>query len=276
MAKGWFSRPEVRAFAILLVVSAFIGQAQRAAGTKGASGLIANALAGAARPGHRAVAEGRQVLADLGGLVTGQNESRAEEEALSVEVLRLRSELARLEGLEAENKRLREMLAFSRETDLDLTAADVLGGSASPWFQSIIIDLGSSDGIKPGMAVASYSGLVGQVFRVQSKTADVCLVTDPDSSVSVLDSRSGALGIVRGTNGRRLRLTYLSPDADVQRGDEVLTSGVGGVYPRGLSVGTVTGLSYDAHLGVASAEIEPAADLRNPKQVFVCSGAGGG
>jgi rod shape-determining protein MreC len=276
MSKGLWSRPEFRALIALIAASALIGQGQRAGWTRGTTGVLANAAAAAARPGHIAVAESGHLVARIGGMLTRDHGSASENEALSLQVARLRAEVAGLRGVEEENKRLRKMLAFSRTTELDLTAAEVLGGSASPWFQSIIIDVGSANDLRPGMAVATHDGLVGQVFRVQSKTSDVCLLTDPDSSVSVVDTRSGALGILRGTNEKRLRLSYLSPDADVQRGDGLTTSGVGGVFPRGLAAGTVAKLSYDAHTGTALAEVTPSADLENPHEVFVCTGSGGG
>jgi rod shape-determining protein MreC len=276
MSGRFWSRPEVRLFIFFVVASGLIGQAERARSTRGAVEAAASTAAGLVRPGQRALQEGGHLLAGVGSIFGGDRSQKEANDALATEVMRLRAQTARLEGLQAENIRLRKLLRFAEETKLDVVAADVLGGSASPWFKTVTIDLGESDGIRPGMAVAGYDGLIGQVFRTQSATADVCLLTDPDSSVSVVDTRSGALGIARGTNTSALQLTYLRPDADVQRGDELMTSGVGGVFPRGLKVGTVTKLSYDAHLAQAAAQVKPAARLLNPREVLVYLGGGEG
>lgn len=165
---------------------------------------------------------------------------------LSAENVRLRSRVAELEGArnrllesEATNKRLRELMDFRSELPPDSITASVIGNSASTWFNSILLDKGTSHGVNKGMGVVSLTGVVGQVVSATSKTAKVLLVTDPHSGVDVLGQQSRARGIVAGSLETGPIMKYVKRSEDLQEGERLVTSGLDGIFPKGLLVGTI-------------------------------------
>lgn len=165
-----------------------------------------------------------------------------------------KAEIARLqkhiEGLEAErnrlleagatNSRLRELLEFRSELPEGSVTASVIASSASSWFRSCLLDKGIRDGVRKGMAVVTPLGVVGQVVSVTAHSAKVLLLTDPNSGVDVLVQRSRARGIVAGSLDEGPVMKYVKRSEEIHEGDRLITSGLDGVFPKGLLVGTVT------------------------------------
>jgi rod shape-determining protein MreC len=165
---------------------------------------------------------------------------RAENDKLNNRIVQLEMEKNRLLEAEATNQRLRELLEFRSQLPAGSIIASIIANSASTWFQSCLLDKGSNDGVRKGMAVVTPLGVVGQVVAVSARTAKVLLVTDPNSGVDVLVQRSRARGILSGSLDSGPVLKYAKRSEDIQSGDRLITSGLDGVFPKGLMVGTVS------------------------------------
>ena len=163
----------------------------------------------------------------------------SENEGLKGRVLELEAERNRLLEAEATNRRLRELLEFRSQLPPSSVTAAVIANSASTWFHSFILNKGSGDGVLQGMAVVSPVGVIGQVVTVTSSSSKVLLITDPHSGVDVFDQRSRARGIVSGSLESGPMMKYSKRSEDIQEGDRLITSGLDGIFPKGLLVGTV-------------------------------------
>lgn len=159
--------------------------------------------------------------------------------AFEVQNQELREKMARAEEIAQENERLTALLELKELYDLDTVAARVIARSSNSWDQVITINKGSNDGVITGQSVMGPSGLVGQVISTTSASSNVRLLTDPQSGVAVLIQSNRAEGIVYGSLEGLLYLENLDADTVVQEGDNIVTSGLGGSYARGLLVGMV-------------------------------------
>lgn len=153
---------------------------------------------------------------------------------------------AQSEEYRREAERLRELLALKDQYRIEGVGARVIGRSAQAWSQTITIDKGSNDGVDSGQTVMGTNGVVGQVVGTTDTTATVRLLTDPESGAAAIVQSTRDEGIVRGSLNGLLYLEGLPADANVEVGDVVLTSGLGGSYTRGLLIGTVVRVSDNA------------------------------
>ena len=151
----------------------------------------------------------------------------------------MREENNRLQEALLAAKRL-EKLAPLQEHRAAAVPANVFARDASSWFKTILVDKGEIDGVSRDMAVAVAEGLVGRVIEVFPSAAKVLLITDPNSGVDVIVQRTRAQGIMEGRVEEFCTLKYVRKMDDVQVGDKVITSGLGGIFPKGLLAGTVT------------------------------------
>jgi rod shape-determining protein MreC len=152
---------------------------------------------------------------------------------LTMENIRYREQLAT-------HQRLKKLLQFKQTIDRPVLAAQVIGLDPTGWFKSIIIDKGKRDGLRSNMPVVNASGVVGRIVSVSSAYAKVLLIIDQNSAVDCLVQRSRDRGMVKGLSSDTCKLDYVVKSADVAIGDMVVTSGLGGVFPKGLSVGLVS------------------------------------
>jgi rod shape-determining protein MreC len=195
-------------------------------------------------------------------------------EALAEEAGRLRHEVRRLQALERENRVLRAQLGFQAAAPQRLIAAEVIARDLNTWWHTVRIGKGAVDGIRPDMPVLSPEGLIGKTVAVSGYTSDVRLLVDPDSSVSACLQRLEAFGMVRGGGVSRrgdalCRMTFLVKDLAIQPGEEVVTSGLSAIYPRGLLVGYVSRVYPDRSGLYQNADVIPAADLNALRIVYV-------
>jgi rod shape-determining protein MreC len=160
--------------------------------------------------------------------------------ALRRKVASLTTENLKLRQSEGDLKRLRSLLAYSEQFDMQTSMAQTIMLDTAGRFKSIIIDRGSEDGVQVNDVVANASGLIGRVVLVTNDLAKVQLLTDNNSSIGALVERTRRQGVVRGNGGTGIQMFDIPSLADVQAGDRVLTAGIDGVYPRGIPVGTVT------------------------------------
>lgn len=188
----------------------------------------------------------------------------------------LREQLARLEE---EKLQFREALVMSgqlqriaqmrREFEVPLLPSRVVGQDASQWSSALLLDRGRAAEVRSGMPVMVEQGLVGLVSATTPHAARAMLILDRRSAVDAMVQRSRARGLVRGLGTGELEFVFMVRGDDVQVGDEVISSGVGGVYPKGLRVGSVTAVRAERAELLHSAVIRPAVDFGRLEQVFV-------
>lgn len=189
---------------------------------------------------------------------------------LKVEVQRLVAENNRCREIELSNERLRALLDFHKEFDIQVTAAEVVGRDPSGWFKTVIVDKGSADGVRKRMPVVVAAGIVGQIVDVSRYYSKVLLVIDRNSAVDGLCQRSRARGIVKGSDvDNQCDFIYVLRTSDVIAGDMVISSGLDGIYPKGLPLGRVSGVMKKKCGMFQNVEIEPFVDFDRLEEVLV-------
>ena len=212
--------------------------------------------------------------------VRGYGTALQENQRLAGEITLLKAKLQDSQSLERENSQLRAQLDFKARSDRYLIAAEIVGRDPDGWWQTVRINRGSVDGVDRDMPVISVEGLVGRTLSVSSHTADVLLISDPTCQISARMSRAGAFGILtgRGPNWRGqviCRMEFINKSLEISEGDEVVTSGLGGIYPKGLFIGKVDRVHSD-HAGLyQTADVVSTADLGTMQYVFVLRSATG-
>jgi rod shape-determining protein MreC len=147
--------------------------------------------------------------------------------------------------------------------------AQVVGQDVSGWFQSALLDRGQASQVRSGMPVVNDSGLVGLVTATTPGAARTMMLVDRRSAADGIVQRSRARGMVQGTGSDHLQFVFMVRGDDVREGDLVITSGVGGVYPKGLRIGTVTSVQADRNQLLHTADVRPVVDFGRIEQVFV-------
>lgn len=181
---------------------------------------------------------------------------------------------SQMEEYKQEAQRLQKLLDLKDTYQIEGTGARVIGRSSEAWSQTVIINKGSDDGVSTGQTVMDTSGVVGQIASTSSHTATVRLLTDPQSGAAAMVQSSRAEGILRGSLVGLLYLEDLDADAEVNVGDVIVTSGLGGSYARGLIIGTV--VKVDAQQGDTSrrAVVSPNDAISTLEDVLVVSSVG--
>ena len=194
-----------------------------------------------------------------------------ENQNLKGQVGQLQRELAAMAEMKAENLRLRELVNMREPLrEARMLAARVVGVGTSPFSRIIRIDVGSADGVKESDAVVAGSGLVGRVSGTTGGYSQVRLLVDGQSAVAVVDQRSRAQAIVKCQSEDDLcSLQHLVRTADVEVGDRVVTSGVGGAYPPGLLVGKISRVTSPSVGVFRQAELVPAVEFQTLEVVLV-------
>ncbi len=193
-----------------------------------------------------------------------------ETQELKRKVAELRSQVVQLQEAQIENERLRKQLDFkSSVPSYQLLSAEVIGQDPNGLLQYLIIDRGSEDGVAIAMPVLADAGLVGRISEVSANSAKVMLISDPSSSVSAIVQRSRATGVVRGNVSGGLTMYYVPPGEGIEPGDIVLTSGLGGNFPRRLVIGQVSSVSRSDVEMFQQAEVVSPLKLRDLEEVMV-------
>jgi rod shape-determining protein MreC len=192
------------------------------------------------------------------------------------ENVKLREAVKELNTREAANReallaavRLRELLGIKQQLRVPSVAATVIGADTTPWFATLLIDRGRGDGLREGMPVVATDGVVGQVVKVADSTARVLLLTDPASAVAGVVQRTRARGVVRGKGQGYCSLEFSLSNEEVAVGDLVVTSGVGGLYPKGLPVGEVTMVRKGSYGIFQTVDIRPTVNTSRLEEVLV-------
>ena len=214
--------------------------------------------------------------AKLGDTVRDDAATRArlakENETLRNALLVMAARQARLQTAADENARLRGLLGAAEQGGLDVQLAPILDIALDPTRQRLVLDIGAQQGVRQGQAVIDAGGLVGQVIEVRPSTATVLLLTDPDHAVPVAIARNGIRLVAYG-RGDRIELANVPTSSDAKVGDVIVTSGLGGRFPPGFPVGTITALRRDESRAFLVGELRPAAQLDRGRDVLLLRSA---
>jgi rod shape-determining protein MreC len=213
--------------------------------------------------------EGADAIRGFGGML--EKNSR-----LSEEVIYLQAKLVELGNLEQTNRHLQDQLDFYSRQKRALIPCQVTARTISGWWQSVRLDKGKSQGVEANRAVISPDGLVGRTADVSVYTADVLLLSDPACKVSARVSRTGSFGLVtgRGVNAQGYpvaRMQFIHKDAPVKAGDAVVTSGLGGVFPKDILIGYIETVGMEDGGLYQVADIIPKAVTELMDVVFVAA-----
>ena len=192
-----------------------------------------------------------------------------ENKDLKRELQELKLQMNRYREADLANERLRALLNFKKSIATPLLPAQLVAFDPSGWFQTILIDKGRNDGVVLDMAVVSAEGLVGRVIGVGNHHAKVLLILDGNSAVDAYIQRSRARGVLVGLGRELCLLKYVQRNEDVQVGDKVISSGMGGVFPKGLLVGTVQEVVRASSGLFQRVEVEPAVNFSRLEEVLV-------
>lgn len=178
--------------------------------------------------------------------------------------------LQKLEALEAENKRLRDLLGSAERVADRAVVAELVEVSLEPFTRKIVVDRGSRDEVYLGQPVIDTHGIVGQITEVGVFTSKSTLITDPGHAIPVVLNRSGLRAVVFGTGASdRVTVPYMAPSADVQEGDLLVSSGMGGHFPPGYPVAQVTEIIRDPNEAFLKISAKPTARLDYGKEVLL-------
>jgi rod shape-determining protein MreC len=225
-------------------------------------------------PLQRVAAAPASIVRRIGDFFTTHGSLREDNARLAREGYENAALLLQLKALQAENAQLRELLDARQRLGIELTAAEVLYAARDPFARKVVIDRGSQHDVRAGQPVVDNRGLVGQVTRAYPWLAEVTLVTDKGQFVPVQNVRNGLRAVLSGTGSDgTLELRFIPLNADFQNGDELVTSGIDGVYPPGLPVARVTNVERSADQVFARITGTPLAGVANHTHVLIVSGS---
>lgn len=171
--------------------------------------------------------------------------------------------------IEKENQRLKALLEFRKTLPNVIISAQIIGKDATSWFRSILLNKGENDGVMVNQPVVTHQGLVGKVVRTTPSTAQVELITDKNSRVAALIQKNRAESILCGQSSPVCVLEYLSRDIDIQAGDCVISSGMGGIFPKGLMLGVISKVGKKSYGLFQYAEVTPLVPFSMLEEVLI-------
>lgn len=220
-------------------------------------------------PVRQLVSGPTQMFQQLSAMSSSQVELLSENQQLKLEALLLRGQQLKLEALEQENIRLRGLLDSTFKVGDQVLIAEPLSINVVPYENLIVVNKGARFGIEIGQAVIDGNGVVGQVLRVTPNNADIVMITDPSHAIPVQINRNGLRTIAVGTGqAESLELPYLTGSADVQNGDLLVTSGLGGVFPAGYPVARIVAAAA-GQTGNGKYRAVPLAQLDRNRELLV-------
>jgi rod shape-determining protein MreC len=230
------------------------------------------------RSGLNAVLYPVQLLAALPAKATGflheaartNTQLKDDYARLHQENLLLLAKLQRYEMLEADNARLRDLLGAAQHVANRALVAELLEVSPEPFTRKVVLAKGRRDGVYAGQPVIDATGIMGQITEVNEFTSRATLITDPSHAIPVQSLRTGLRAIVFGTGAQdSVEIPYLTSQADLQEGDEFITSGMGGIFPPGYPVARVTKIVNDPNESFLKVSAKPAASLNHSREVML-------
>ncbi len=188
---------------------------------------------------------------------------------LKQKIAELQRENHQMKEVAYANERLQKLLQFREKVSPPVVAAEVIGRDPSSWFKSITLNKGEKEGIRKGMAVIAPEGVVGQILKTAPYHSTVLLVTDYNSAIDAIVQRTRSKAIVEGKGENQCLLKYLLRSEEVVVGDMVITSGLGGNFPKGLTVGEIRKVDKKEYGIFQYAELVPSVNLTKLEEVLV-------
>lgn len=204
-----------------------------------------------------------------------------ENDSLKREVSELHGQLTQMDEINMENIRLKELLDYKTETQgqYNLQLAEIIAENNNNLQHTITLNKGSNDGILTGMTVMNHLGLIGRISAVMPESSEVMLLPDRESAVGVrVWSTREVIGVVEGggTSTANLQMIHVPHDADLYVGDDIVTSGLDGVFPGGIHIGEVTAIEYSSNGLTKTAIVKPYVNFSRLEEVFILMNSGGG
>jgi len=271
MLNLWRNRPlmvTIIVVIILLVVLVITAGSNNMSGTESVIGSIFS-------PVQKALYSATDAIGDFFGRIFSGSDLQAENLELEARVAELEGQLADYNEVRAENDRLKGLLNFDTKTEnLEFKSAHVIGKAPGHWFNVFIIDKGMADGIRVDMPVVNGDGLVGRVVKTGANWSRVLSIIDSLSGVSCIVERTRDNGTINGSNTagdeeRLLTMSNLPFDADLMPGDTIITSGLAGIFPKGIAVGEVVEVSQSNDGMRNEAVVKPWVDFNHLEEVMI-------
>lgn len=188
---------------------------------------------------QRGFTDGASTVRRVWGNYIGLRHLKTENDDLRRQLADAQIAVQRQQALADRARGLENLLELKDQSTLKLTAAEIIGASATPDFQTLTIDKGTRDGLRPDMAIIAPPGVVGRIVMPTARAAKVQLLIDRNAAAGALIERSRAQGVVVGEGDDKLRMNFVSESSDIAVGDLVVTSGIDGIYPKGFVIGRV-------------------------------------
>ena len=231
---------------------------------------VRNAISAAIYPIRVLVDAPSRLLAKAGEIIESRDELQRENDRLTDEILLTAPRLQQLSALRAENTRLRALLDARQQVPDEVRVVEIMAVDANPFRHSIVLDLGSNDGVYDGQAIIDADGIIGQVMQTGPMTADAILISDPGHALLVEVNRNGLRTVAYGTGEfGRLDLPGLPNNADIRAGDLLVTSGLGGTFPSGYPVAVVNTVTRIPQEAFADVTATPSAALDQVREVML-------
>ncbi len=266
-----FGKKSIIVVLVLFIIIAVVGWAWR---QRDSLPFITKPLQIVAAPFEYGASRIMDTLSSTFHIVDISLKNRIEWESLEKENAELKERSVDYDEILAENKRYRELLDFkAAHRQFNVRAGSVISRDYGTWSNTMVIDIGSEDGIEENMAVVTPAGVVGFISDVYPHSSRVQLLTDPRTSIGAIVQRpeSRVSSVVRG-NGNvptEPQFVNIAKDADILEGDTLVTSGFGSIYPKGLYIGTIVSIHQDDNDFVKYAVIRPGVDFSKLEEVFV-------
>ncbi len=259
---------------IVLAIAVFVGCGIYTAANPGEQSVVTKAFGVIITPLQKGFTAAAEKIEDITGYFTQYEALKEENAGLREELGQLRQDLRDAQVALEENSRLRSLLGLQeRNRSYTLEAAEITGHSVGNWADKLTIDKGSLAGIEEYDCVISENGMVGYISSVGPTYAEITTVLDVDMQAGVMVTRTRDVYVAEGEyelmQRGLLRLSYIKKDSDIVIGDTIETSGTGGIFPKGVLIGTVEKI-YAEENGIANyAEIKPIVALEEVKSVYV-------
>jgi len=257
-----------RLFVALLLVTA-VGFLSAQLGHEADYGPVGRVVVETVSPLQRAVTWCGQSMVDLWDGYVNLIGVHEENQRLREQARRFQAEVVAYREDRLANARLRRLLQLKESSGLPMLSAAVVATSATPWFRTVIIDRGSRNGVARGMAVVLPEGIVGRVISVSAGHAKVLLANDRNSAIDAVVQRSRVQGIFVGAGDGMGSLKYVARRDDIRSGDLIISSGLGGVFPKGLPLGVVEGVATERAGVFKSVQVRPTVDFGSLEEVMV-------
>ena len=210
----------------------------------------------------------------VGNAVANAGASQETLSDLKKENERLTKQVAELAEAEKTAERLQGLVDLQSTYKLKSTAARIIGSAGDAWSDTVTIDKGASSGFEPGMPVCGDGGVIGQIVETSAATSTVRLITDEQSGISAMVQSTRAQGMLQGQADGTLRLSYVPAEAEVKEGDIIITSGIGGKFPKGLPLGTVASVERASNAVYYTIVVRAASTAESNEEVLVVTSIG--